>query len=102
MSLTGSDEFFASVHESGMNDFVHAFFTARPHYLHYGSPMFVPTSTASETRMDPINFPGVPGGIQWAVDFTIPIIDLFDDDSGGAMPPQITLNVEQLTIRTSV
>ena len=101
MSLTGPDHLFAGVHENGANDLLRAFFLARPHYLHYGSPPFVTTTTISETLMSPIPFPGT-GGIGWLVEFAIPVVDFDPDSSGGGMPPQLTLGPGQLSIHTRV
>jgi hypothetical protein len=86
MSLTQTHHVFAGVAESGINTFLKAMFTARPHYLRYGSPSFVPVSTVSATSMPPIQFPGVPGGIQYAVSFSIPTVDLYPPDAGSTSP----------------
>ena len=101
MSLTGADHLFAGLHENGANDLLRAFFTARPHYLHYGSPPFVTATTVNETLIGPIPFPGT-GGIGWLVQFSIPVVDFHPDSSGGALPPQLTLGPGQLSIRTRV
>ena len=63
MSLTQTNHVFASVGQAGINTFLKAVFTARPHYLNYGSPVFVPATTVNATNLQAINFPGVPGGI---------------------------------------
>ncbi|MBI3694775.1 MAG: hypothetical protein HY238_08050 [Acidobacteria bacterium] len=86
MSLTEVEHIFAGVHEAGINDFLQAFFTARPRHLNYGTSLFVPVTTAAATNMATIPFPGIPGGIHWAVSFTIPTVDLFPDSSGGTAP----------------
>lgn len=86
MSLTQTHHVFAGVAQSGINTFLKALFTARPHYLNYGSPVFVPANTVSATTMAPIQFPGVPGGIQYAVAFSIPTVDLFPPDGGSTSP----------------
>ncbi len=86
MSLTKSHHVFAGVAESGINTFLKALFTTRPHYLRYGSPQFVPTSTVNATSVAAISFPGVPGGIQYTVAFSLPVIDLFPPDAGSASP----------------
>ena len=72
MSLTETQTVFASIHEDAINDMLTAFCNARPRYLHYGSPSFTPMTTAAETRMDAIQFPGIPGGIQWRLRLSIP------------------------------
>jgi hypothetical protein len=101
MSLTGPDHVFAGLHEDAANDFLKAFFTTRPRYLHYGSPFFVPATTVAETQISAIAFPGIPGGIQWAVDFQIPVLDFFPDSSGG-MPAQLALDKNMFSINTKV
>jgi hypothetical protein len=51
------------------------------------------------TNMQTIPFPGIPGGIPYAVSFTIPTIDLFPPDSATeALPP----GPDQLSIHTNV
>ncbi len=99
MSLTQINHVFVGVHEKGINTFLRALFTARPHYLHYGSSIFVPVSSASATNMAPIPFPGVPGGIQYAVGFDIPVVDLFPPDPP---PSPLPPGPNQFSIHTKV
>lgn len=100
MSLTETEHVFAGVHENGVNDFLKAFLTARPRHINYGSPAFVPTTTATATTMSAIAFPGVPGGIQFAVSVKIPTIDFTPDSSGGTSP--LPPGPGQFTISTEV
>src|SRR5437867_8656454 len=100
MSLTETETVFASVHETALNDLLRAFFTARPHYLNYGSPSFVPATTVAETSMAAIAFPGVPGGIQWRIRLTIPDVDLFKQSS--PLPPELALGPGQLSVHIGV
>ncbi len=93
MSLTQAETMFAGIHEDAINDFLRAFCQARPRYLHYGSPAFTPATTASETRIDAISFPGVPGGIQWRLRLSIPEVDLFEQSR--PLPPQLALGPGQ-------
>jgi hypothetical protein len=93
MSFTQAVHVFAGVSENGINTFLKAFFTTRPHYLNYGSPSFVATSTVNATSMSAISFPGVPSGIQYAVSFSIPTLDLFPPEAG---------SVARLTLRLPV
>jgi hypothetical protein len=86
LSLTKTHHVFASASETGINTFLKAIFSTRPHFLNYGSSLFVPVSTVAATNMATIQFPGVPGGVQWAISFAIPTVDLFPDSSGGASP----------------
>jgi len=89
VSLTQAENVFAGVHESGLNDLLRAVFTARPRYLNYGTPFFVPVDTVSATAIAPINFPGVQGGIQLAVSMSMPEVDIHPDSHGGSwkIPP---------------
>lgn len=105
MSLTQSDGLFVAVHEDGFNDFIAAFFNARPRYLKFGSPFFVGSTNVDETAIPAINFPGVPGGIQYMVQFEAPKLDLHPDTLGFALPPspnQFALQIKaQITILCS-
>lgn len=89
MSLTESETVFAGVHENAINDLLAAFCNARPRYLTYGSPAFVPATTVAETTMPAIAFPGVPGGIQWRLRLSRPKVDLFRQSS--PLPPPLAL-----------
>jgi hypothetical protein len=101
MSLTEADHVFAGLHENAANDFLKAFFTTRPRYLHYGSPFFVPATTVAETQISSIAFPGIPTGIQWEIAFALPVLDFFPDNSPG-MPPPLVLDVGMFSVRTKV
>jgi hypothetical protein len=104
MSLTEADHLFAGINESGVNDFLVAFFRTRPHYLNYRTTPAVgpiPASASAWTAIPPIGFPGVPGGLHVAIQFAIPTID-FDPDSSGGMPPPLTLAAGQFSLRTTV
>lgn len=100
MSLTGAYHIFAGLDQQGTNKALQAFFGARPHYLHYGSVPFVAASSVSVTQVPPIAFPGVPGGIPYAIDLTVPAVDLYPPD--GAPPPPLALGPDQLSIETEV
>ena len=100
MSLTQAQHVFASIHESALNDLLTAFFNARPRYLRYGSPAFVASTNVTATQMAAIGFPGLPGGIDWAVRFSIPRIDLFKQSD--PLPPQLTLPPGGFSLRTDV
>jgi hypothetical protein len=100
MSFTEAEHVFAGIHEDALNDLIRAFFGARPRHLRYGSTNFVPVTTVSATHMDSIPFPGIPGGIDWAVTLDVPIIDLYDQDR--PLPPELKLDPGQLSISTSV
>jgi hypothetical protein len=87
MSLTEAEHVFAGIHEDGINDFLTAFFSARPRHLNYGTSFFVPTTTVSATNVATIPFPGIPGGIHYAVRLSIPQVDIVPDTLGGPLPP---------------
>ena len=100
MSFTQAQTVFASVHENAINDALTAFCTARPRYLAYGSPAFTPVTTAAETRMDAIAFPGVPGGIQWRLRLSIPRVDLFKQTQ--SLPPELSLGPGQFSMSLDI
>ena len=100
MSMTQTAEVFAAIHEDALNDMLRAFFSARPRYRRYGSPTFVPATSVNETQIGAIPFPGVPGGIQWRVQFETPRVDLFKQTM--TLPPQLTLAPGQFSLRTVV
>ncbi len=100
MSLTQPQHVFASIHESALNDLLRAFFNARPRYLRYGSPAFVPATNVTATQMAAIAFPGLPGGIDWAVRFALPRVDLYKQTD--PLPPQLSLPAGGFALRTRV
>lgn len=87
MSLTQADHVFLGVHENGANDFLEALCSARPRLLTYASDPFVSATTVGVTHMPAIPFPGVPGGLGWAVSFSRPEIDFFPQTN--ALPPEL-------------
>lgn len=99
MSLTETSAVFVSAHETAINDLVTAICQTRPHLLSYGSPAFVPASDVNDTQMPPILFPGT-GGIEWHIRFSIPHLDLFDQDA--ALPPELSLTPGQFSLSTTV
>jgi hypothetical protein len=100
MSLTQAEAVFASIHEDALNDILTAFCTDRPRYLVYGSPSFVPVTTVAETSMAAIPFPGIPGGIQWRVRFSIPKVDLFKQSA--PLPTELALGPGQFSAQLDV
>ena len=103
VSLTETEHLFAGLHETGANDLFHAFFTARPKHLNYRtSPTVgsIPPSAAAWTTVPTIAFPGIPGGIQYAVQFSLPVID-FDPNTLG-VPPPLVFAPGEFSVRTSV
>lgn len=100
MSLTEAERVFGGITETGINDLLSAFFTARPRHLNYGSPGFVPSTTAAATQIPAIPFPGAPGGIDWAVQLAVPHVDLHPQTD--SLPPELTLGAGQLSVVTSM
>jgi len=84
MSLTGTDGLFAGVHENGINDFINAYFGARPRFLKIGTPLFVSATTVDQTRIDPID---LGGGIHFMLELTPPKLDLHPSTNGFALAP---------------
>lgn len=100
MSLTQAQFVFGSVHETGINDLLNAFFTTRPRYLNYGSsPLLFPPGTPF-ISVPPISFPGIPAGIDFGVSFKIPTVDINPDSSGGTSP--LPPGPGQFTVSTTV
>jgi hypothetical protein len=99
VSLTEAELVFAGVNESGVNDLLKAFFTARPRFLTYATPSMAPPPLAF-VSVPTIAFPGVPGGIQYKIELTIPSVDFAPDSSGGGSP--LPVGAMQVGIRTTV
>jgi hypothetical protein len=98
VSLTEAEFVFGSVHETGLNDLLNAFFTTQPRYLNHGSsPLLFPPGTPF-ISIPPISFPGIPAGINFGVSFEIPAVDITPDTSGGPLPP----GPGQFTVSTTV
>jgi hypothetical protein len=99
MSFTETETVFAGVHEAGVNDLFKAFFTARPRFLTFATPGLVPPA-APFTSVPAIAFPGIPGGIEYRIRFSIPEVDFDPDSSGGSSP--LPVGPGQLNLRTKV
>lgn len=83
MSFTLSSGAYAGVHEDAVNDFITAFFQARPRYLKWGSPAFVSATSASATQI-----PAIPVfGIDYMVELRRPVIDIVPDTRGFPLAP---------------
>jgi len=98
MSLTQAETVFGSVHELGIDDLFKEFFAARPRYLNYGTPVFVPLTTVNATAIPAVNFPGVPGGIQFSLQFSIPTTDIHPPTVAAPLTP----GPGQFTVQTTV
>jgi hypothetical protein len=99
LSHTQTHHLFAEIAEEGINDLIVAFFTARPHYLTYGSWPLVAATTVSETQVAPIAAPPLlPNPIPFKVSFSVPTVDLYPPD---APMPELVLNPHQFSLRTA-
>lgn len=98
MSLTQAQHIFGGFHETGINDLLRAFFTARPRYLRYGTPSFVPTTTVAATSVAAISFFGL--NIQFLISCEpIPTVDI---TPGGAGSAPLMPGANEFTIRTNL
>lgn len=73
MSLTQTQHVFAGVHETGLNDLLRAFLSARPRHLSFGTPSYV------VTPMDGVPMQIIKIGlvtIEYLVTFAIPTVDI--------------------------
>lgn len=100
MGLTQAQMVFIGAHEDGINDLIKAICTDRPRLLLYRSPAFGPAPTVQASKLDPIAFPGVAGGIEWRVRLSIPEIDLHKQSS--PLPPELNLQPGQFSGRVDV
>ena len=98
MSLTQTSGVYAGVHEDGINDFVTAFFNARPRYLCWGSPAFVTTTSVTETQIPAIP----PFNIQYKIELEKPKLDLHPDTMGFALPPGLGQFALEVKVRLTV
>jgi len=98
MSLTQTQHIFGGVHETGINDLLRAFFTARPRYLRYGTPAFVPATTVAATSVAAIPFFGL--NIQFLISCDpIPTVDI---TPGGVGSAPLMPGTNEFTIRTNL
>lgn len=93
MSFTQAEHLFAGVHELGLNDLFKAFFTARPRYLKYGSPLFVTATTAMGTSVPAVVFNGTT--VQFLINLSVPTVDI---TPGG--PPQFPAGPGEFVVST--
>jgi len=86
MSHTQRQTLFAGVHESGINDLLRAFFTARPRFLNYGT---APTFVAA-TNVNATNVPAIPFGnttLQYRIVVGMPSVDITPGGGGTPIAP---------------
>jgi len=97
MSFTQAEHIFGGVHETGINDLLSAFFRARPRYLSYGTPSFVPATTVTATSVAAVSFFGL--NIQFQIVSDLPTVDITPGGSGSAALPPGT---NEFTVRTNL
>lgn len=89
MSLTQNFHLFGGVSETGLDNFLDVFFTARPHLLAYGTPAFA-TNQNLVTLISTAGLPSFLSGLQALLQFTIPTVDIAPPDSATELlPPAI-------------
>lgn len=98
MSLTQAQNIFGGVDEAGINDLLRAFFTARPRYLTYGTPQFVPATTVQATSVAAVSFFGL--NIEFMI--TCEPLPTVDITPGGAGSAALTPGVNEFTVRTTL
>lgn len=98
MSLTQAENIFGGFDEAGINDLLRAFFTARPRYLNYGTPRFVPVTTIRATSVPAVSFFGL--NIEFRIGCEpLPTVDI---TPGGAGSAALTPGVNEFTVRTNL
>src|SRR5439155_6039884 len=85
---TQSNHIFAAANEQTINVLLKAFFDARSHYLNYGTDMFASSTDAQITHVSTIDIAGIPGGIDYLLNFSVPQIDISPPKTGTLLPPQ--------------
>jgi hypothetical protein len=86
MSLTQNFHLFGGVSETGLDNFLNVFFTARPHLLAYGTPAFA-TNQDLVTLIDTSSLPSFLNNLQALLQFTIPTVDIAPPDAPGELLP---------------
>jgi hypothetical protein len=100
MSYTHEQTLYAAVHENGLNDLFEAFFRVRGHYLEYGTPDYVPQTTAMGTSLPPIIIdlkPIIYLDIEYDIKFLTPRVDIVP-----AAPTGLNLGTNDFVIKTRV
>jgi hypothetical protein len=87
MSFTKAEHLFAGLNETGLNDLLKAFFTARPRHLHYATAPPLPTGSTTNWSQTVLTwtFPHV------KIDFTIPTADVHPTSSGVTSPGELAV-----------
>jgi hypothetical protein len=86
MSLTQTHHLFGGISETGINNFLDVFFTARPHLLAYGTPSFATNQTAV-TLLDTSSLPSFLLGLECLIRFDLPKVDIYPPSVPGELLP---------------
>jgi hypothetical protein len=95
LSLTEANYVFAGGHQHGINEFLKAFLTLRPHHINHGTSAFVPARTAAEKsvlRRLPMQF----ARIAILLAFLWPTV-CFSQDTPTLSRDQLKAKVNQIT-----
>ena len=98
MSLTGTHHIFGGISETGIDNFLDVFFTARPHLLAYGTPFFA-GDPSQVTLIDTSSLPVFLAGLQALISFSIPQVDITPPNAPGELLPP---GADEFTISTEV
>jgi hypothetical protein len=98
VSLTQTHHLFGGISETGIDHFLHVFFTARPHLLAYGSAFFASNQNLV-TLIDTSSLPVFLSGLQFLLQFEIPRVDITPANTASELLPPGT---DQFTIFTVV
>jgi hypothetical protein len=97
MSYTGNDHVYASLHESGANDFLKAIYYQRPSYFRRGTPYYAPFPPGT-TTLDPPLF----NVIEYLVAFGLPRVDFYGFPSLLSPHPPAAANQFLLTVNADI
>src|SRR3990172_9383082 len=104
MSLTGTNEAYAALHEEGLNVAIGAFRAARPWYFSYATSMLGGgPPPAPATLLDPISIPGTPVSFHYRMDVTNLVFDCFPANAGSGLPAELApLAKEEFSMRADL
>jgi hypothetical protein len=97
MSLTQNFHLFGGISETGLDNFLNVFFTARPHLLAYGTPAFA-TNQDLVTLISTASLPSFLNELQALLQLSIPTVDIAPPDAPGEILPPA---VGQFTVFTN-
>jgi hypothetical protein len=101
MSLTNGHDFYASLAQTGVQKFMDALFTARPHYFSFAS-VGMGGSSPDVTTVSPIPVPGDVSSIDYSLLLTEPSIFFFPNQFAVPSPNQLQVRQGQFGIYLEV